>query len=98
MTDDITASEVARMVDRLTVELQRLGDRIDAAMSRHVTLDRYDAEMGEIRRDLGDLGAQQRHDGEARERLRLLVIGSIACPLIVAFVWWVIISQGSPAP
>ena len=98
MTDEISTAEVARMVDLLRDELRRLTDRIDAAMSRHVTLDRYEAELGEVRRDVAELHAQQRNESEARERLRLLMIGSIACPLIVAFVWWVIVTQGAAAP
>lgn len=85
------------MVELLRDELRRLGDRIDQVMSRHVSIDRYDAEMAELRRDVADLTAARQREAESRERLRLLMIGSIACPILVAVIIAVVLAGGAPS-
>lgn len=104
VTDGPTTSELARSIELLRVEMRRLADHIDRLLARYVTLDRYEAEVGDIRKDIGELReekqAERVREAESREKIRLLVIGamvsSFAGPIFVALVLYFLGPRGAP--
>lgn len=104
MTQEPTTSELARALDLLRDEVRRLGDHIEHVMTRYVSLDRYNAEISDLRKDVGELRAEKQaeaiRESESRERIRLFAIGAIvssfAGPIFVALVLYFLLPRGMP--
>lgn len=104
MTDEPTTSELARSIDLLRGEMRRLADHIDRLLARYVTLDRYEAEVGDLRKDIGEIRDEKQservREAESREKLRLIaitaIVSSVVGPIFVALVLYFLLPRGAP--
>lgn len=82
--DSITQGELRRFMERVDQGFAALAQRIDAALLTKVSTDRYEAEMGEVRRQQAATQVDIDRMLEKQERWRLAVFTAIAAPVIVS--------------
>jgi hypothetical protein len=82
--DQITQGEMRRFMERVEAGFRQLGERIDAALLTKVSTERYEAEMGELRRSQAETDGQIKEMLGRQERWRLALFTAIAAPVVVA--------------
>ncbi len=82
--ESITQGELRRFMERVDQGFAALAQRIDAALLTKVSTDRYEAEMGEIRRQQAATQVDIEKMLDKQERWRLAVFTAIAAPVIVS--------------
>lgn len=83
-SEEITAGELTRFMDRMERALSDLGKRIDTAMTTRVSTERYEAEMAEVRQDIARHGADVDAMLERQGKWKLAIFTAIVAPVIVS--------------